>query len=303
MKIIITGGSGFIGSCVAMQLKQEHDVTIFDLKKNVSDINFIEGDVTNLENVKNSIVNCDLVIHLAAALGVVNVEKDPVQTLDINLGGTKNVLEACRANNIKKIIFSSSSEVYGEPAQIPIKENDPITPITTYGISKLASEEYIKSYSKSYGIQYTIFRLFNVYGAIQDTQWVLPAFVDKAISNKLISVHSDGSQVRAFCYVSDVADAFQRVLETANGEIINVGNDSNPISIKELAEKIISLTNSQSEIKFVPFEESNRNRTEIMKRIPDINKAKKILNYSPKITLDEGIEKVVKYRKEINSDK
>jgi UDP-glucose 4-epimerase len=95
--------------------------------------------------VKNSIKDCNLVIHLAASLGVVNVERDPVQTLDINLGGTKNVLEACRTNNIKKIIFSSSSEVYGEPAKIPIKENDPITPITTYGISKLASEEYIKS--------------------------------------------------------------------------------------------------------------------------------------------------------------
>ena len=186
MKIIITGGSGFIGSHLAAQLKKEHNVTIFDVKKNVSDIDFIEGDVTNLDSVKNSITDCDLVIHLAASLGVVNVERDPVQTLDINLGGTKNVLEACRTNNIKKIIFSSSSEVYGEPAKIPIKENDPITPITTYGISKLASEEYIKSYSKSYGMQYTIFRLFNVYGAMQDTQWVLPAFVDKAISNKLI---------------------------------------------------------------------------------------------------------------------
>ena len=297
MKIIITGGSGFIGSHLAAQLKKEHNVTIFDVKKNVSDIDFIEGDVTNLDSVKNSITDCDLVIHLAASLGVVNVERDPVQTLNINLGGTKNVLEACRINNIKKIIFSSSSEIYGEPTKIPIKENDPITPITTYGISKLASEEYIKSYSKSYGIRYTIFR------AMQDTQWVLPAFVDKAISNKLIDVHSDGSQVRAFCYVSDVADAFQSVLETANGEIINIGNDTDPISIKELAEKIISLTNSQSEIKFVPFEESNRNRTEIMKRIPDINKAKKILNYSPKITLDEGIEKVAKHRQKINSDK
>ena len=303
MKIIITGGSGFIGSHLAAQLKKEHNVTIFDVKKNVSDIDFIEGDVTNLDSVKNSITDCDLVIHLAASLGVVNVERDPVQTLNINLGGTKNVLEACRINNIKKIIFSSSSEIYGEPTKIPIKENDPITPITTYGISKLASEEYIKSYSKSYGMQYTIFRLFNVYGAMQDTQWVLPAFVDEAISNKPINVHSDGSQVRAFCYVSDIANALESALKTANGEIINIGNDTDPISIKELAEKIISLTNSQSEIKFVPFEESNRNRTEIMKRIPDINKAKKILNYSPKITLDEGIEKVAKHRQKINSDK
>ena len=303
MKIIITGGSGFIGSHLVAQLKKEHNVTIFDVKKNVSDVDFIEGDVTNLDSVKNSIANCDLVIHLAAALGVVNVEKDPVQTLDINLGGTKNVLEACRANDIKKIIFSSSSEVYGEPIKIPIRESDKAIPITTYGISKLASEEYIKSYSKSYGIQYTIFRLFNVYGAMQDTQWVLPAFVDKAISNKPISVHSDGSQVRAFCYVSDIANALESALKTANGEIINIGNGTDPISIKELAEKIISLTNSQSEIKFVPFEESNRNRTEIMKRIPDINKAKKILNYSPKINLDEGIEKVAKHRQKINSDK
>ena len=181
MKIIITGGSGFIGSYLAMQLKKEHSVTIFDIKKNTSDIDFLEGDVTNLDSVKNLIKDCDLVIHLAASLGVVNVERDPVQTLDINLGGTKNVLEACRTNNIKKIIFSSSSEIYGEPTKIPIGENDKPIPITTYGISKLASEEYIKSYSKSYGIQYTIFRLFNVYGAIQDTQWVLQEIVDKAI--------------------------------------------------------------------------------------------------------------------------
>jgi len=104
LKIIITGGSGFIGSYLAMQLKKEHSVTIFDVKKNMSDIDFIEGDVTNLDSVKNSITDCDLVIHLAASLGVVNVERDPVQTLDINLGGTKNVLEACRTNNIKKII-------------------------------------------------------------------------------------------------------------------------------------------------------------------------------------------------------
>ena len=300
MKIIITGGSGFIGSNIATQLKKEHDVTIFDLKKKIPDIDFIEGDVTDLESVKRSITNCDLVIHLAATLGVVNVEQHPVQTLDTNLGGTKNVLEACRTNNIKKIIFSSSSEVYGEPVRVPIKETDNAIPITTYGTSKFVAEEYIKAYSKNYGIQYTIFRLFNVYGLMQATDWVLPEFVDRAISNQPIIVHNDGSQIRAFCYVSDVAEAFQTALETANGEIINIGNNNEPISIKELAEKIIDLTNSKSKIKFVSFGESKRNRTEIMKRIPDIEKAKKILNYSPKISLDEGIQKVVKYRKEIN---
>ena len=303
LKIIITGGSGFIGSYLATKLKKEHDVTIFDVKQNVADIDFIEGDVTNLDNVKKSITNCDLVIHLAAALGVVNVERDPVRTLDVNLGGTKNVLDACRANNIKKIMFSSSSEVYGEPVKVPIEETDKVIPITTYGVSKFGAEEYIKAYSKNYGIEYTIFRLFNVYGAMQATDWVLPEFVDKAILNQQISVHGDGSQVRAFCYVSDVADAFQSALTTANGEIINIGNNTSPISIKELGEKIISLTNSKSNIKFIPFEESKRNRTEIMKRIPDIGKAKRVLNYSPKISLDEGIQKIIKYRKEISVSK
>jgi len=296
MKIVITGGSGFIGSNIAKLLKNQHEVTIFDLKKENSDVDFIQGNIKDSKCVIDSLKNFDVVIHLAATLGVINTEENPVLTLDTNTGGTKNVLEACRINNIKKIIFSSSSEVYGEPIKIPMEETDNPIPITTYGISKFAAEEYIKAYSRNYGIEYTIFRLFNVYGDDQATDWVLPEFVSKALTNQNIVIHGDGTQIRAFCYVTDVAEAFSKTLEKGNGETINIGNDSEPISIKELAFKIVKVSKSKSNIEFISFEESKRNRMEILKRIPSIQKAKKILGYEPKISLEEGIKKVIEKR-------
>ena len=274
MKIVITGGSGFIGSNIAKLLKNQHEVTIFDLKKENSDVDFIQGNIKDSKCVIDSLKNFDVVIHLAATLGVINTEENPVLTLDTNTGGTKNVLEACRINNIKKIIFSSSSEVYGEPIKIPMEETDNPIPITTYGI----------------------FRLFNVYGDDQATDWVLPEFVSKALTNQNIVIHGDGTQIRAFCYVTDVAEAFSKTLEKGNGETINIGNDSEPISIKELAFKIVKVSKSKSNIEFISFEESKRNRMEILKRIPSIQKAKKILGYEPKISLEEGIKKVIEKR-------
>jgi nucleoside-diphosphate-sugar epimerase len=138
--------------------------------------------------------------------------------------------------------------------------------------------------------------LFNVYGDEQATDWVLPEFVDKAMKNNDIIIHGDGSQVRSFCHVSDVAEAFSSVLTKADGEIINVGNDTEPISIKGLAEKIILISKSKSSIKFIPFEKSNRNRIEILKRVPSIEKAKRLLGYKPKVSLEEGIIKVINRR-------
>lgn len=297
MKIIITGGAGFIGTSLARLLVKNHQVTIFDQREpHIDNINFLYGDIKNSRDVIESIKDCDVVIHLAATLGVINTEENPVLTLDTNMGGTKNVLEACRINNIKKIIFSSSSEVYGEPVKVPMEECDKPVPITTYGISKFAAEEYIKAYGRNYGILYTIFRLFNVYGDEQTTDWVLPEFVEKAVKNNEIIIHGDGSQIRAFCYVSDVADALSSVLTKADGETINVGNDTEPISIKELAEKIILISKSKSSIKFIPFEKSNRNRIEILRRIPSIEKSKRLLGYEPKVSLEEGIIKVINRR-------
>ncbi len=301
MKIIVTGGSGFIGSNVVKYLSKNHEVKIFDFKKPDNlDNEFIQGDITDSKHVINSIKDCDVVIHLAATLGVVNTETNPVLTLDTNLGGTINVLEACKINKIKKIIFSSSSEVYGEPLKIPMDEEDKPIPMTTYGIAKFAAEEYIKAYSKTFGLEYTLFRLFNVYGDQQATDWVLPEFVSKAISNKDIIVHGDGLQTRSFCYVTDISNAFSLTLDKANGQLINIGNNHEPITIKELANKIVQLSNSKSSVKFIPFEETKRNRSEILIRVPNIEKAEKLLGYEPKISLEEGVLKVIK--KQLNDN-
>jgi UDP-glucose 4-epimerase len=294
--VIITGGSGFIGNSIVKKLQKNYDVTVFDIKQRNSNVNFIQGDIKDPKSVEDTLKSFDIVIHLAATLGVINTEKNPVLTLDTNLGGTKNVLEACKLHHIKKIIFSSSSEVYGEPLKIPIDESDSPIPITTYGVSKFAAEEYIKAYSRNYGIRYTIFRLFNVYGDEQATDWVLPEFVNRALSDQDILIHGDGSQIRSFCNVSDIANAFSKVIDDGDGEIINIGNDDEPISITDLAKKIILITNSKSKIKFIPFEESQRNRNEILKRVPKIEKAKKLLGYVPEISLENGIKKVMDFQ-------
>jgi len=300
-KILITGGTGFIGSNIANRLKKNNDVTIFDLREPLNHgLKFLKGSINEINDVTNAIHGFDIVIHLAASLGVINTEENPVSTLDTNIFGTRNVLEACKVNKIKKIIFSSSSEIYGEPIKTPIEEKDRPIPITMYGISKLAAEEYIKSYSKNFGLKYTIFRLFNVYGDKQETAWVVPEFVSRAIKNKDIMIHGDGTQIRAFSHVSDVAKAFEFGLEKGNNEIINIGNNTQPITIKDLADKIIRLSKSKSKINFIPFKESKRNRNEIIVRIPSVEKAKKILDFKPSVSLDIGLEKVIKYRRSIN---
>lgn len=130
------------------------------------------------------------------------------------------------------------------------------------------------------------------------TQWVVPEFVNQAVRNQDITIHGTGSQIRAFCYVSDITDAFRIVLEKGDGEIFNIGNDREPISVKELAEKVISLSDSKSTINSIPFEKSDRDRSEIMKRAPSIEKAKKLLGYNPKNFLEEGIRKVIKKKLE-----
>jgi len=294
MNIAITGGSGLIGSELSRLFTREHNIIILDFKEpKDTDISFRKVDIESYDQVVDATKKIDVIIHLAAALGVVETEKNPVKTLDVNAIGTKNVLEACKKNNIKKIIFSSSSEIYGEPERVPIKETDRITPITTYGISKLMAEEYIKSYSKTYGIKYTIFRLFNVYGEEQANRWVIPEFVNKIIADEEVTIHGDGNQIRAFCHVSDIAKAFSYALTNGDNETFNIGNNLEPVSIKELANRIISLSNSKSNIKFISFDDSLRNRREIVKRSPDISKAKDTLDYKPSISLDEGLKRVI----------
>ena len=290
MRIGITGGSGFIGTHIANVLKSKYEVAIFDrLKPKIEDIEFIEGNIID-DSIQKAFEDCDVVIHLAAAVGVKITEEDPILTLNTNILGTKNVLEACKSNNVKKIILASSSEVYGEPLKIPIEESDPAIPITSYGISKIAAEEYVKAYAVSFGLKYTILRFFNVYGPGQSKDFVIPEFVSNASKNNPILIHGSGSQIRSFCHISDISNGVSLSIEKGDNEIINIGNANEPITISELAKKIIGITNSKSSIQFVPFTDSNRRRQkEIINRIPSIKKAESMLSYKPKISLNDGI--------------
>jgi UDP-glucose 4-epimerase len=290
MKIVVTGGSGFIGTNLIKSIKNKHEITVLDINPpKLENISFVEGNITDQKFVEESIKDFDIVIHLAAAVGVSYTDNEPVKTLDFNIQGTKNVLRACEKNNIKKLIFSSSSEIYGEPLHLPISEDDPAIPITTYGLSKLVAEEYIKSYSKKIDLKYTILRFFNAYGGNQSTNFVIPNFINLALENKPITIHHDGSQIRSFCHIDDIIQGIELSLENDENQIFNIGNDSEPISIKNLGKKVIKLTNSKTSQIEIPFKESNRNRKEILNRSPDITKAKKLLGFNPKVSLEEGI--------------
>jgi len=294
LKILITGGTGFIGSHLTQFLKKDNDITIYDVKKPIEkDVKFILGDILDEQKILQSFQDFDAIIHLAATVGVKNTETNPVLTLNTNILGTKNILEACKKHNIKKVILASSSEIYGEPRKVPIDETQTPIPITTYGISKLASEEYLKSYAKTYGFNYSILRFFNVVGPKQSSRFVLPEFIKNALNNKPLVIHGDGLQIRAFCHIADICQGIEKSICKGDGEIFNIGNDLEPITIENLAKKVISVLNSQSTIKYISFEKSGRNREqEIMTRIPSIQKAKKILSYQPEHNLKEIINSI-----------
>ena len=294
MKILITGGTGFIGSHLTQFLKKDNDITIYDVKKPIEkDVKFILGDILDEQKILQSFQDFDAIIHLAATVGVKNTETNPVLTLNTNILGTKNILEACKKHNIKKVILASSSEIYGEPRKVPIDETQTPIPITTYGISKLASEEYLKSYAKTCGFNYSILRFFNVVGPKQSSRFVLPEFIKNALNNKPLVIHGNGLQIRAFCHIADICQGIEKSICKGDGEIFNIGNDLEPITIENLAKKVISVLNSQSTIKYISFEKSGRNREqEIMTRIPSIQKAKKILSYRPEHNLKEIINSI-----------
>lgn len=302
MKVLITGGAGFIGSEMAKFLiRKGIEVRTIDLTK--SDVEGCEkliGSILDTNNVSRAVRGCDHVIHLAAMLGVRRTETKRLECLNINIQGTANILESCIKERVKKIVFTSSSEVYGEQTKIPITEQNPLNPISIYAVTKLAGEEYVKAYCSNYGLDYSIVRFFNVYGTGQVAEFVMPRFIKAVLENKSPVVYGSGNQMRAFCHVKDaVRGAYLSLInENANSEIFNIGNDSEPISMKELAKRVIYLSKKNVPIQFIPMDDSDRDKErEIQKRVPDISRAKNILGYTPKISLDEGILDVMKFKK------
>ena len=302
-KIGITGGSGFIGHQItSLLLKKNYKIKSCDLHKpnqiflRNENYKFKKINLFDKKKLENFFSDVDCVIHLAASLGVLNTEKNPLECLNVNILGTKAVLDVVGKNKIKKIIFSSSSEVYGDQEKFPIKESSEFKIKSNYALSKITSEFFVKSYSKKFGFNYNIVRFFNIYGINQKTNFVMSKFVDQALKSTKLSVYGNGKQVRSFCNVEDAARGLLLVMTKGKkNEIYNIGNNDKPISMLNLAKKIKKLSNSTSEIIKIDFKNSDRSKDrEIFKRYPDLAKIKKHIGYSPKINLDDGIRRLLK---------
>jgi UDP-glucose 4-epimerase len=228
-------------------------------------------------------------------LGVQKTDNNRLETLYVNIQGTLNFIEACIKEGIKKIIFCSSSEVYGDQSILPIAEGNPLNPKSVYAVSKIVGEEYCRAYSEMYGIKYNIVRLFNVYGEYQREEFVLPKFIQRIVNDEPPVIYGDGEQVRSFCYVEDAARGLVDALFIdRESEVYNIGNDREPISIKDLAFKLIQLTGKSIQPEFVDYKHSDRESSrEIEKRIPAIEKAKQVLGYEPQYSLEEGLKRMI----------
>ena len=302
MKILITGGAGFVPSSTADRLLQDPNnfVVLVD--------NFLTGKPSNIPNHPNcKFIKCDVnnyhdispimcsyqfdyVFHYAAVVGVKRTLENPKMVLD-DIQGIKNVLDLSKNTGVKRVFFSSSSEVYGEPVHLP--QNEHTTPLNSrlpYAVVKNVGESYFKSYQQEFGLDYTIFRFFNTYGPKQSTDFVMSKFIRAALKGEDITLYGDGSQTRTFCYIDDNTEACVNAMndEAFANKVFNIGNDT-IITIKELAETIIRLTNSTSQIVYLPPLEDG----DMTRRQPDITKMKSLLNRDLK-PLEEGIKEVLK---------
>lgn len=304
-KILITGGAGNIAGSLARRLVKNTDdlIVVMDNLSTGSvhklppaglpNYQFVEGDVNDKNQLAAVMLShsFDFVFHYAAVVGVSRTLNNPLSVLR-DIDGIRNVFELAKETGVKRVFYSSSSEVYGEPVSLP--QHEEITPLNSrlpYAIVKNLGEAFCKSYYQEFGLPYTVFRLFNTYGPGQSEDFVLPRFLKAALRNDPITIYGDGSQTRTLCYVDDNIDTTLNILNSKEGEnqTINIGSDQE-ITILDLAKKLISITGSASSIVHLPALKEG----DMTRRKPDITKMKQFL-HRPLTSLDEGIHKLVQF--------
>jgi nucleoside-diphosphate-sugar epimerase len=305
-RLLLTGGAGFIGSHLAERLLPHNDVVVLDtLRRNAlatagldrhPRLTLIQGDVTDAAVVQKAIAGCDAVVHLASIAGVDTVIKNPVLTMRVSLVGTMNVLEAAQAaGGVKRLIDFSTSEVFGRYA-FNVTEWDATTlgavgeARWTYAVAKLATEHLAMNYWKQYGLPTCSIRPFNIYGPRQVGEGAVHHFIVRALRGETLQVHNDGSQIRAWCYVDDIVDGILLALtnEAAVGHAFNIGNPRSTLTIHSLAREILRLSSSGARIEYV-----TREQPDVELRIPNIQKARELLGYAPRVDLEEGLLRTV----------
>lgn len=301
MKIMVTGGAGFIGSHIVEHYKNE-DVIVFDnlrtgFEKNIKKFNvkFVKASVTDYNKLKKWMYGVDYVFHLAALISVPESLSNPIETEEINTHGTLNILEAARECNVKKVILSSSAAVYGDNPVLPKKEDMIPEPKSPYAVSKLSGEYYMKIYKNEFHIPTTSLRYFNVFGPRQDTNSqyaaAIPIFLKQALKNEDITIFGNGEQTRDFIYVKEVVQA--NILAAEKGDSIYNAALGKYITINELAQKIKTLTHSSSSI--IHQEE----RSGDIKHSYADNLKLKSLGFNPSYDFDEALSKTIDYFKTI----
>lgn len=319
MKYLITGGAGFIGSHLSEAiLNQNDEVWIID--------NLSTGSINNIEHLKANprfhytidtifnepllaelIDNCDIVFHLAAAVGVRLIVESPVNTIETNIAGTESVLKLANKKN-KIVLIASSSEVYGKNNKIPFNENDDMLLGPTvksrwsYACSKAIDEFLSLAYWREKKLPTIVVRLFNTVGPRQSGRYgmVIPRFVQQALAEEPFTVYGTGKQSRCFTDVSDVVGALVKLVNhpKAIGQVFNIGSDQE-ISIEALAAKVKEKTKSSSQVKYIPYDEAYESGFEdMLRRVPDLTKIGKLINYKPSQNIDQILDKIIQYFRE-----
>lgn len=324
MKILITGGAGFVGSHLADKLINEgHEITVIDdlSTGRYQNIEHLEGEknfrliidtVLNSSLMEELIRETDRVYHMASAVGVKLIMEHPVKTIETIFRGTDVVLGFCSRYR-KRVLIPSTSEVYGKGYSIPFKEDDDLLTGSTdkhrwaYACAKTLDEFLALAHWKETRLPVVVVRLFNTVGPRQTGQYgmVVPNFVKAALSGEPLIVHGDGNQARCFGHVLDIVEGLTKAIETPEcfGQVINLGNNEE-VSIKGLAEKAIAMTDSQSEIRYIPYEEAyGAGFEDMQRRVPSLEKAKQLIGYQPTRTLEQIINDVAEqFREELKTE-
>jgi nucleoside-diphosphate-sugar epimerase len=307
-KILLTGGAGFIGTTLAGLLADQNDIVILDnyhrnalRHTRLSDhpnVKVIRGDVTDPGAAHAAAEGCEIIVHLAAIAGVDTVLRMPVDTMKVAILGTYNMLEAARQQpRLERFVDFSTSEVFGAYAY-NVREAD-LTSLGavgearwTYAVSKLATEHLAHNYHKQFRIPAVSVRPFNIYGPRQIGEGAIHRFIVRALRDEDITIHNDGSQIRAWCYVDDMAAGLLACLERdeAVGQAFNIGNPRSVVTIYNLAMQIVRLSGSRSKISFVPWDQ-----TDVELRIPNIEKARRLLGYEPQVALEDGLQRTIQW--------
>ncbi len=303
IKILVTGGAGNVGGAMVRSLVKNpnYHVVIADnlsTGKNeklpsckLSNWSFVFCDVNNYRDISEIMLGYkfDYVFHYAAVVGVTRTQENPIRVLN-DIEGIKNILNLAKNTSVKRVFYSSSSEVYGEPVELPQHEHTtPLNSRVPYAVVKNVGESFYRSFHKSFGLPYTIFRFFNTYGPSQSKDFVVTRFLRLALRNEPITIYGDGKQTRTFCYVEDNIEACQKIFENdvLLNDVINIGG-SQEVEIIDLAKIVIRASNSKSEIVHLPpLEEGDMTR-----RLPDNSKMLEILG-RPLLSIEDGISKML----------